>query len=57
MNRSLAEKMYAEGEGWATGRGVGCGACMLQEGPGLCRSPGDAHGFIKGPQLDLRGWG
>lgn len=47
MNRSLAEKMHAEGEGQTIGRGAGCVA-PLQEGPGLCRSPGDAQGFIRG---------
>lgn len=47
MNRSLDEKMHIEGEGWAIGRGAG-GVAPLQEGPGLCRSPGDAQGFIRG---------
>lgn len=46
MSRSLAEKMHTEGKGQTTGRGAGC-VSLLQEGPGLCRSQGDAHGFIR----------
>lgn len=57
VNRYILGR-YIQGrdKGQATGRGDECMG-LLQEGCELGRSPGIAHGFIRGAQLGLRGWG